>query len=518
MKIVGEAASAVLTANGAADAPRPNPSLRPRTTAPATSPPPSQSSPRRQHQPEPQGQPQPGEPFGNLTRLTMAVLGTPAAFTAVLDDDPVFGANQAAIGDPEEQRDFAQRSYCRKVIDSGRELLIEDARLDPDPDPDCFTEADGMVAWAGVPLRDPDGRIVGALCVADRRPRQWTGLEIGLLRDLADAAAGEFALHKALGSARKHGAERALLARTLQESLLPPWLPQIPGLEVAARYVAGGGEVDVLGDFYDVFPSVRGGWGVVVGDVCGKGVPAAKSTALARYTLRAEAHRETRPSAVLTALNRALLDWPTDDPRFLTAIYATVRPTPGGATVQIASAGHPLALVRRANGRVQEIGRAGSLLGLFPHPRLSDSRAKLRPGDSLILFTDGVTEARRIGRPGLFGDDRLRNTLAACAGRSAAQIADSVQQAARDFADAPAADDTVVLVIQAPVRRADDVGEDTAADGHTGDDDTRSADLTPSAWSPRDRAHVTIPAAALVSRSDAAAGRGRNQGAKPDPA
>ncbi len=157
-----------------------------------------------------------------------------------------------------------------------------------------------------------------------------------------------------------------MLAQTLQESLLPTRLPAIPGLQVAAQYLPGGSSVEVLGDFYDVFPSVPGSWGIVVGDVCGKGVPAAKSTALARYTLRAEAHRATRPSLILAALNQALLDWLTDDPRFLTAIYATVRPTPAGAAVQISSAGHPLALVRRACGRVQTLGRPGTLLGLLP--------------------------------------------------------------------------------------------------------------------------------------------------------
>ena len=141
-------------------------------------------------------------------------------------------------------------------------------------------------------MHDQDGQVVGALCVADRaaaplehRGRRGTG-------DPGPLASGEVALQVAL----RHGAERAALAQTLQESLLPPRPPIIPGLQVAARYVAGRTGAEVLGDFYDVFPSVRGTWGMVVGDVCGKGVPAAKSTALARYTLRAEAHRETRPA------------------------------------------------------------------------------------------------------------------------------------------------------------------------------------------------------------------------------
>jgi serine phosphatase RsbU (regulator of sigma subunit) len=244
---------------------------------------------------------------------------------------------------------------CQRVVDSGEKLVLGGTRLDLRMNGNCPAGTAGVIAWAGFPVRDPDGRVAGALCVADHLPRNWSSRDVEVLEILAQVAAGEVALKVAL----RRGAERAALAQTLQESLLPPRLPQIPGLQVAARYAAGGTGAEVLGDFYDVFPSVRGSWGMVVGDVCGKGVPAAKSTALARYTLRAEAHRQTRPSLILAALNQALLEWLTDDPLFLTAIYATVRPTAAGASVRISSGGHPLALVRRADGRVQPAGAAG---------------------------------------------------------------------------------------------------------------------------------------------------------------
>jgi serine phosphatase RsbU (regulator of sigma subunit) len=246
------------------------------------------------------------------------------------------------------------------------------------------------------------------------------------------------------------GAERAILAQTLQESLLPPRLPGIPGLQVAARYMAGGTGGEVLGDFYDVFPSVPGSWGVVVGDVCGKGVAAAKSTALARYTLRAEAHRETRPGVILAALNQALLDWLTDDPRFLTAIYATVRPTLAGAAIQVSSAGHPLALLRRADGRAQAFGRPGTLLGLLPDPELDESRGLLRAGDSLVLFTDGVTEARSHIDRDLYGDDRLRDLVAGLGDMPADRIADAIRRDVVAFGGGHISDDTVVLVLKVP--------------------------------------------------------------------
>ena len=338
------------------------------------------------------------------------------------------------------------------MIESGVRLVCDGTLLDLRAGGGCCPLGlDGAAGWAGFPVRGPDGRVAGALCVADRRPRHWSARDIEVLEILADIAAGEVALQVAL----RHGAERAALARTLQESLLPPRLPEIPGLQVAARYTAGGTGAEVLGDFYDVFPSVRGSWGMVVGDVCGKGAPAAKSTALARYTLRAEAHRQTRPSCILAALNQALLDWPTDDPRFLTAIYATIRPTATGASVRISSGGHPLALVRRCDGGVQPAGQPGTLLGLLPHPELHDRHVLLRAGDSLILFTDGVTEARHHASRGLYGDNRLRNLIAGLHGMPAAETADAIQQAALEFGGGKASDDTVTLVLTVPLVRTE---------------------------------------------------------------
>ena len=385
------------------------------------------------------------EPFGHVERLAATVLAAPVASVHFAGERLSGRICAGALDIADRQRPIEQW-LCQYVIDSGERLVIDDVRLDPHTVARRPIEPGNVIAWAGFPVRDPDGRVVGALSVADHLPRQWSAGDIGVLENLADVAASEVALQVAL----QQGAKRAALAQILQESLLPPRLPKIPGLQVAARYTAGGTGAEVLGDFYDVFPSVRGAWGIVVGDVCGKGVLAAKSTALARYTLRAEAHRECRPRLILAALNQALLEWLTDDVRFLTAIYATVRPTIAGASVQISSAGHPLALVRRADGLVQAFGRLGTLLGLFPAPELHDSRDTLRAGDSLILFTDGVTEARSQRDRELYGDDRLRGFIAGLGDMSAQQMADAIQQAVRGFSGAHVSDDTVVLVLKAP--------------------------------------------------------------------
>lgn len=384
------------------------------------------------------------DPFGRVVRLTAMVLGVPLGSVAIAGEGASWRSRLSArrVGGWQSP---AERAWYQQVIGSQDKLIIDEAR----PDPGGPVRPANVIAWAGFPVRDPVGHVVGALCVADQLRRHWSAGDVEVLETLAQIASREVALEVAL----QHSAERAELAQTLQESLLPPRLPEICGLQVAARYVAGGTGADVLGDFFDVFRSVRGSWGMVVGDVCGKGVMAARSTALARHTLRAAAHRETRPSLILAALNQALMEWLTDDPLFLTAIYATVRPTCAGASVQISSAGHPQALVHRADGRVQTFGRPGTLLGILPDPELLDSRTLLRAGDGLILFTDGVTEARSHFDRELYGEDRLRHCIGALGEISAARMADEIQQAALAFSGGNPSDDTVALVLKIPPGR-----------------------------------------------------------------
>ena len=248
-------------------------------------------------------------------------------------------------------------------------------------------------------------------------------------------------------------AERSYIAKTLQESLLPAQLPQIPGLTTAARFRASGAGNEVGGDFYDLFQATGGNWSVVVGDVCGKGPDAAAVTALARYTLRADAMTDPRPSAGLRILNEALLRQ-RDDLRFATVVYVSVAPGNGGMHVDIASAGHPLPLVLRADGTVEPVGKEGTLVGVVPDPDVRDAGAQLGKGDSLVLYTDGVTEAR--DDTGILGERRLRDILGSCAGMDADAIATAIETAAVDMQPGGTRDDIAVVVLKATenVRKA----------------------------------------------------------------
>ena len=169
------------------------------------------------------------------------------------------------------------------------------------------------------------------------------------------------------------------IAGTLQQSLLPRELPEIEGLETAARFSPGGDGHEVGGDFYDVFEA-RGSWAVIVGDVCGKGAAAAGLTSLCRHAARTLSRHDPPPSQLLTELNERIMLEPDVDLRFSTAAYARLTRSAGALIATVSSAGHPLPLVVRASGRVEELGEPGTLLGLLPVVRVTDQSDRARAG------------------------------------------------------------------------------------------------------------------------------------------
>ena len=283
------------------------------------------------------------------------------------------------------------------------------------------------------------GRTLGALTfVSGNSGRRFDERDVELAQELGRRCA------TAVDNARLY-TERSYIARTLQESLLPVELPDIPGVEAAARFRPTGEGNEVGGDFYDMFETGDRGWTVVMGDVCGKGPDAAAVTALARYTLRAAAMRERLPSRSLAVLNEALLRQ-RDDRRFCTVAYAYFEKLDRGARVGVACGGHPLPLLLRADGTVETVGVPGTLLGVVPDPNLHDRTVTLEPGDALVFYTDGVIEGRLDSA--VLDERRLAELVATCAGAGADAIAARVEEAAVLSQGGRPRDDIAVLVLR----------------------------------------------------------------------
>lgn len=246
--------------------------------------------------------------------------------------------------------------------------------------------------------------------------------------------------------------ERRVVA-TLQRALLPRSLPPIPGADVAARYEAAGERYDVGGDFYDVFGLPGGRWALVVGDVCGKGPEAAALTAMARYTLRAEASHAEGPAALLAQLNEEVLRHEAHEPhvtRFVTVTCAWVEPAADGFGLRIALAGHPDALLVGAGGAVRAFRSSGPPCGAFPGRTYREEAARLAPGDALVFYTDGVLDA---GAPAdqLTTAD-LAGALARRAGAGAAALTDALFDLVARHGGAEPRDDCAVVALAASGR------------------------------------------------------------------
>ena len=310
--------------------------------------------------------------------------------------------------------------------------------------------ADGRLvrSWLAAPARGRDGAVLGVVYLGHHRAHAFDARHERLVSGLCSQ----------LGAALEHCAlfaERCRVATALSESLLPPLMPTIPGLDAAARYrpsgadMAGRGNL-VGGDFYDLFEIGEGRFGLLLGDVSGVGPEAAALTGVARYTVRAVAAPKEPACAVLTRLNAELLRLGSE--RFLTAVYATFEPAADGVVpVVLCSGGHPPGFVLRDDETVEVLDRdTGMLLGLFPDIELADHTVALHPGDALVLVTDGVLEARDADGQE-FGFERLEALLATCAGRSAEGIARRIERSVLDHRGDRADDDLAVVVLRASV-------------------------------------------------------------------
>ncbi|MGW2268269.1 PP2C family protein-serine/threonine phosphatase [Streptomyces koyangensis] len=254
----------------------------------------------------------------------------------------------------------------------------------------------------------------------------------------------------ALSAARMY-AEQAAVTQTLMRELLPPRLEQIRGVEFAGGYRASERGERVGGDFYDVHPTAgeAGASLVVLGDVCGKGLDAAVLTGKIRNTLQALLPMADDHARVLRMLNDSLLS--SHHTRFATLVLASAIRDGDAVRLDLTSAGHPPPLLVRADGTVEAADTRGSLVGALPEVEATTARVALRAGETCLLYTDGVTEAR--GGPfgdRMFGEERLREALAECAGMPAEAVVERVQMLAAQWVGAGEHDDMAMVAVTVP--------------------------------------------------------------------
>ena len=388
-----------------------------------------------------------------LVEETERLLGADACALFLLGEEPGFLELRATSGWSLESLAGSQRveahqlSGLGSVLHTRQPLLIEDVHASsPPPQVPDWLRATGYRGLAVAPLVTED-RSVGALVLGARQPRALNADEVRLLCLLANQAT------IAIENARLHEQEiqqqrlesELAVGQKIQLSLLPESCPDLPGWECAAYYQAAR---QVGGDFYDIFelPGKPGQVGMVIADVADKGVPAALFMAVSRTMIRAAALTSSGPAATLMQANELMLQGNRSE-LFVSAVYVVL--DTGSGQLVYANAGHnPPLWLQAATGVLRELTAPGTVLGAFEGIKLEERAVQMAPGDQLLFFTDGVTEAMD-GNDQEFGEMRLREAAAANLTGNASQVLEAVVDAVQTFTDsAPQSDDLTLFVVR----------------------------------------------------------------------
>lgn len=305
-----------------------------------------------------------------------------------------------------------------------------------------------------VPIASSDRDVLDVV-LATRPASGFDGVHLQLVAGAAAHAATAFANSRFREStarelrARQEAIEaRDEVMRVLQRSLLPPDLPDIPFVDLAARFLPQADEIG--GDFYDVFPLHDDAWGIALGDVCGKGPQAAVVTSLVRHSLRASAMARHRPAELTDILNQAMIARAEGGRTFCTVVFASLsRVADRHVRLDATVAGHPPIVVLRADGTLERHGPTGDLVGMFDRINVGELSLDLRPGDVCVLYTDGATDVRRDGVE--FGEERLLDVIASCRMLPPAAVVASIEEAVVDFQRGEVSDDLAIMAIGVPL-------------------------------------------------------------------
>lgn len=402
--------------------------------------------------------------YDRIAGLAARWLNTPIATVSIVDEDRIwFKATHGLDG---VRQIGHEPGLCASAIQRDGPYVVCDALTDPRSAENSLVRGElGVRFYAAAPITTRDGHRLGTVNVLDTRPRETTEAELATLTDLAAIVMDELELR--LSALLTIRAERQVreqaeqdretiesFASTLQRTLLPPALPDVPGLEIASHYHPASLR-HVGGDFYDVFPLPGDRWAFVLGDVCGHGAPAAALTALSRHTLRAAAWHDPRPTSVLSELNAALRREASDPVSFASVMYGLAQPDPAkpGFQVTLGTGGHEPALLLRArpgddgDDVIEVRPEGGMLVGAIADARFHACGIRLGPGEALLLYTDGLIDGPRRSAP--FQEDALARFLSSRLGRGATSIVTDLATRIDEFQPAPQ-DDIALLALSVP--------------------------------------------------------------------
>ena len=349
----------------------------------------------------------PDTALDRICRLAARIFDAPMAVVSFVGDEQVWFRGRYGFDLAETD---ARPGLCATAVFRNGTYVLIDAAADPTASQHpMVTGHPGVRFYAAAPVATADGHRIGTVGVMDTEPRRATARELAMLHDLAALVTDDLELRQAAVSVievEQEARSRLLaeaervghIAHTLHGSLMPSHLPKIPELDVAVFYQPFSSD-ELGGDFYDVFPIRQNRWGIFVGDVVGKGVEAAAYTSLARYSLRAAAFVEAGPGEALSAVNEAvLLDPARGENIYCTIAYGEFSPTEGKDwQVMLAIGGHPPPLVLRDGGGVDAVHAEGTIVGAFGSQRYSAVSVTLAPGDTMLFYSDGMTELPQEG-------------------------------------------------------------------------------------------------------------------------
>ena len=397
----------------------------------------------------------PDTALDRISRLAARIFGTPLAAVSFVGDERVWFKGRHGL---QIASASARPGLCVTAAQRASIYVLPDARADPRAaDHPMVTDDPKVRFYAAAPVRTADGHHIGVVSAMDTDPRHASPNQLAMLLELAGLVADQLDLRRAAVTVievEQEARSRLLaearrvsyIADTLQDTLTPSRLPEVPGLDLVVHYEPFSSD-DVGGDFFDVFPIDDRRWGIFVGDVVGKGVEAAAFTSLARYSVRTAAVVQPGPAEVLAAVNEAVRRDPAGgDTMYCTIAYADFAPQDGGQSwlATIALAGHPPPLVLR-RGAVETVAAEGTIIGSFEHEQYSTTTVALDPGETIVFYSDGMTDLPT--GEGWLGVEGVSAALSDRELRSAQDAVDLLRMVI-SANDQPLGDDLVVLAVR----------------------------------------------------------------------